>query len=118
MLLSMSSCENQSDASKTAGEYDIVSPSDYNLNVKEGEGAIVRDYVDNAETAQQIADAVIKSIVGEKQFSELIGVHISYDPENGIWLVDRNLGPLVFGGDYLCAIKKSNGEILKVVAGE
>lgn len=82
------------------------------------EGIINKDYVNDAETAQTIGDVVIKSIVGEDKFKQLIDVDVSYDEQNEIWIVNRNLGHETVGGDYTCKIKKSNGEIIEVCAGE
>ena len=118
ILMFLCSCKNQSSVSIPTGEYNKIDASEYNLNIKVGEGAILGDYVDNAVTAQSIGDAVIKSIVGEDKFNKLIGCSVSYDEKNGIWLINRNMGPDVAGGDYTCAIRKNNGEILKVWVGE
>ena len=110
--------ENTSNNSKPKEEFKIISEDWYSLDVPEGEGAIIRDYVNDPVTAQVIGDAVIKAIVGDKIFNSLSTVNIYYDEENGIWLVNRNYGDDILGGDYTCFIKKSNGEILKVITGE
>ena len=113
LMLLLVSCKNETnnlDPSDTAIE------SEYSTNM-EG-STVIQDYVDNAATAQSIGDAVIKSIVGEDKFSQLIGVEVSYDEKNQVWLVNRNLGPDTLGGDYTCAVQKSNGQVLKVWAGE
>ncbi len=106
------------DYQETEVQYEIISAREYSLNVPEGEGAIKKDYVDDPVTAKIIGDAVIKSIVGEEEFNSFSSVSIWYDEENGIWLVNRNLGPDTLGGDISCFIRRSSGEILNVIAGE
>ena len=130
IVISMCSCKNKESKSRqndmsleesNSSTLDVYYDMPFTdlLDIKPEEGVMIRDsYVNNAETAQAIGDAVIKSIVGEEEFKELVGVFLAYDEENGLWLVNRNLGDNMLGGDYSCVIKQSNGEILKVIAGE
>lgn len=118
VVMSMGGCRSTSDKTDPKGEYEIITTDEYNLKVPSSEGGITKNYIDDADTAQSIADAVILSIVGEEYFNKLIGVNVAYDKKKELWIVNRNLGPTTLGGDYTCAIRRSNGEILKVWAGE
>ena len=115
VMFSMNAC-NKNNQSISQG-YSIISGDDYNLNTEEN-GSINRDFVTNVQTAQSIGDAVIKSVVGEEKFKKLSKIFIFYDPKEKIWIINRALDENVLGGDYNCAISQSNGEILKVWAGE
>lgn len=111
----MCSCSQDNNHIQKVGNYIDISENDYDLNAKEG--SIEKDFVPDAQTAQAIGDTIIQSIV-EDEFSKLTDVSVSYDSKNHIWIVTRSLESEKLGGDYSCAIQKTDGKILKVWAGE
>lgn len=109
-ILIMTSCTSSKSENEAARGNDISIES-----IKDG--VIKGDMVKDAATAQAIGDAVIKSVTGE-EFNKLSEVNVSYNSQDKIWVITRSLGKDTLGGDYNCAIRESDGQIIKVWAGE
>ena len=115
-VIFMGSCKSTYNNTEPEGEYEIIENSQEYINPDYGR--IIQDYVNDADTALRIADAVLQGIFSEKELEEFVDYDVSYDKQKGIWIVNRNVGPYTLGGDLTCAIRRSNGEILMVVFGE
>lgn len=69
--------------------------------------------VPTAEVAFQIAEAVLASVYGKERIEK--GKPFSVNLENDVWLIEGALEKDMLGGTAYVEIKKSNGEILKVI---
>ena len=98
------------------GEYDIVSLDSYRFEV--ADAIIVKNYVNDADTACAIGDAVMKSTLSEKQYAQMVGFFVEYDKWNDLWIYNRNLGPGYTGGDITCAIRRRDGKVVQFWYGE
>ncbi|WP_321333082.1 NTF2 fold immunity protein [uncultured Bacteroides sp.] len=86
----------------------------YYLNV---EGYLPKEgFVPTADIAFQIAKSVLIRIYGKEQIES--EKPFSVNLENGIWIIEGHLEAGSFGGVAYLELKKSNGEILKVIHGE
>ena len=74
--------------------------------------------VSTPEMAVQIAEVVLNAIYGKPQIDEQKPFFVNLD--NGVWLIEGRMDadPDVKGGVAYIEIRKSNGEIIKVLHGK
>ncbi len=74
-------------------------------------------FVPTADVAVKIAQCVLFEIYGKESIEK--EMPFSVNLENGVWIIEGNLKTndtiVTFGGESYMEIKKSNGEILKLL---
>ena len=81
------------------------------------DGIILKDgFVPTPEIAVQIAEVILKKIYGEKIIERQKPFFVNL--ENNTWIIEGQLGKGFVGGVAYMEIRKSNGEILKVLHGK
>jgi len=108
----------------TSKKENIQQTSDYIIN----EGLSLKSYSDisgyfpkeglvpTAEIAFQIAEPVLSQIYGKEKIES--EKPFSVNIENDIWIIEGHLDMGILGGVAYMEIRKSNGEILKVIHGK
>ncbi|MDR3061871.1 MAG: YbbC/YhhH family protein [Dysgonamonadaceae bacterium] len=87
------------------------------INYSEYKGISPKDgFVPTADIAFKIAELILNRIYGEEKIE--LEKPFSINLENGIWVIEGHLDEKFLGGVAYIEIRKSNGEVLKVIHGK
>lgn len=120
LLIVSSGCDKQNmvylDVEQSKEEYRIISDDEIDLK-KIKKGVHAQDVIGSVSYAKAYAEIIFKSVLGEnyRDFEETTVYYIS---SRKIWIINKSLGKNMLGGGCSCAIRQSDGKVLKIWSDE
>lgn len=108
---------------KDMSNYDIANKETgifYNKNWSEMVGSYTKDIIPDEETAVKMANIIFKNLQKEGYCKNYSLQEIFFDEEDKIWILSywESTDEMITGSDCSIALKKSNGEVLRIWFGE